>query len=68
MPTSPPAGPARCPRCRGRVHQERDSYGSYLSCLMCGYTRELTSDAVIELTAASDDDPDRADAPAPDGT
>ena len=42
--------PTRCPRCRGRVHHKRDRYGSYLNCLMCGYTRELTSTAAIHDT------------------
>ena len=42
--------PTRCPRCRGRVHHKRDRYGSYLNCLMCGYTRELTSAAAIHDT------------------
>ena len=26
-----------CPRCRGFVHANRDSYGEYRECLQCGY-------------------------------
>ena len=43
--------PARCPRCRGRLEQNRDRYGVYLSCFMCGYVREITSPAALDLTA-----------------
>ena len=58
MPAEPPTGPglARCPRCRGRVRRERDRYGSYLTCLLCGYTHELTSAAAIALDDVVDPD------------
>ena len=26
-----------CPRCRGDVKYERDTYGLFLECLQCGY-------------------------------
>ena len=71
MPAQRPAAmapmPVRCPRCRGRVHSEQDHHGSYLTCLMCGYTRDLTSTAVIELDDVSDTETDRTDTPATPG-
>ena len=30
-----------CPKCHGDLSLERDRYGSYLSCLQCGYLKEL---------------------------
>ena len=64
MPPEPALPPMRCPRCRGRVHHEQDHYGNYLNCLMCGYTRDLTSAAVIQLDNVRDADTDNADTPA----
>lgn len=29
-----------CPRCRSLLRTERDVYGTYSSCLMCGYVHE----------------------------
>jgi hypothetical protein len=33
-----------CPRCKGDLHEDKDKYGSYVSCLQCGYHRSNTSD------------------------
>jgi hypothetical protein len=30
-----------CPRCRGDVCLREDIFGKYLSCLQCGYLRDL---------------------------
>ncbi len=30
-----------CPKCHGDLYLERDQYGRYMSCLQCGYLREL---------------------------
>jgi hypothetical protein len=30
-----------CPRCRGRLLQERDIYGISRSCIACGFVREV---------------------------
>lgn len=27
-----------CPRCRGDLREEGDLYGTYISCMQCGYT------------------------------
>ncbi len=38
-----------CPKCHGDLYLERDQYGRYLSCLQCGYLRELLGDLPKEL-------------------
>ena len=48
------APPRSCPRCRGSMLTERDMYGSYSSCLCCGYVHEWISGPAIDLP----DDPD----------
>ena len=35
-----PALPRICPRCRGSMIPERDWYGTYATCLACGYVHE----------------------------
>lgn len=30
-----------CPRCRGDMHQDRDMYGEYRECLMCGFMVDI---------------------------
>ncbi len=30
-----------CPKCHGDLYLERDQYGRYMSCLQCGYLKEL---------------------------
>ena len=40
------APPRVCPRCRGSMILEQDWYGSYSSCLSCGYVYE--SGAIAE--------------------
>jgi DNA-directed RNA polymerase subunit M/transcription elongation factor TFIIS len=35
------APPRVCPRCRGSMILEEDWYGSYSSCLSCGYVYEF---------------------------
>ena len=33
--------PKACPRCRGDLHANSDSYRSYRQCLQCGYLQDL---------------------------
>lgn len=35
------APPQVCPRCRGSMIMERDWYGSYSTCICCGYVYEF---------------------------
>ena len=30
-----------CPRCRGDLYLKEDTIGKYLSCLQCGYLRDV---------------------------
>ncbi len=38
-------GLGACPQCRGSVFRERDQYGPYLECLMCGLMEDLENRA-----------------------
>ena len=31
----------KCPRCEGLLHIDRDLYGWYVECLMCGFNKDL---------------------------
>ena len=46
--------PKNCPRCRGAMIMERDWYGSYSTCLTCGFVHEMLSSPPIDVP--SDDD------------
>ncbi len=53
-----------CPRCKGDVHMNRDSFGAYAKCLQCGFNRDFPnkrSGIPTDATAAGD-----AGLPAPD--
>ena len=30
-----------CPRCRGDIHLDKDTYGHYVECLQCGFSKDL---------------------------
>ena len=44
-----------CPRCKGNVYLEKDTYGWYEQCLQCGYSRDLDTLYVEELIASQKD-------------
>ena len=33
-----------CPRCKGDLKVDRDHDGTYLSCLQCGYIKDMEED------------------------
>ena len=41
-----------CPRCKGDVRLDRDEYGWYEECLMCGYTHDVETAVVARQHAA----------------
>jgi DNA-directed RNA polymerase subunit M/transcription elongation factor TFIIS len=41
--------PRFCPRCRGIMITERDWYGSYSTCLQCGFVQEMLTSPQIDL-------------------
>jgi len=38
-----------CPKCHGDLYLNQDMYGKYLDCLQCGYTRDATGQASVEV-------------------
>ena len=30
-----------CPRCKGDIYVENDTYGHFMECLQCGFSRDL---------------------------
>ncbi len=38
-----------CPRCHGDLFLAKDIFGKYLSCLQCGYLKDLAEAEVAEL-------------------
>lgn len=40
-----------CPRCRGDVRINKDTYGEYKQCVQCGYMQDLDSRAVPAVAA-----------------
>ena len=51
------SAPRRCPRCSGSMISERDMYGTYSSCIACGYVDEWVSGPAIDLPDDSDSAP-----------
>ena len=41
-----------CPRCQGDMHQNRDMYGEYRECLMCGYMADVAKPALFGMELA----------------
>jgi DNA-directed RNA polymerase subunit RPC12/RpoP len=39
-----------CTKCGGDMHDSRDAYGSYVTCMQCGFLKDSPRDA-SELTA-----------------
>ena len=48
--------PPKCPRCQGIMIHERDWYGEYAYCLLCGYVHEAASTPPIELLMGETND------------
>ena len=44
-----------CPRCTGDLFDDRDQYGSYITCMQCGFSKDMPSHrtGLIEITAES---------------
>ncbi len=45
-----------CPRCRGDLYQTQDIFGKFLSCMQCGYLKDIEGvssrrkpDALVEI-------------------
>lgn len=33
----------RCPRCSGDLFEDRDTYGPFITCMQCGFTKDVMS-------------------------
>jgi hypothetical protein len=44
----------RCPKCKGYIMLQKDSYGLYEQCLQCGYTHDLLTFAEAEQRRAEE--------------
>jgi len=42
-----------CPRCEGDVSLNKDYYGYYLSCLQCGWSKDIPKEKVVVGTRSS---------------
>ncbi len=40
----------RCPRCSGDLYEENDRYGSFITCMQCGFSK----DTMVKLTDPGD--------------
>jgi DNA-directed RNA polymerase subunit M/transcription elongation factor TFIIS len=38
-----------CPKCHGDLYLSKDMYGKYLTCLQCGYLKDLTAQPEIAM-------------------
>ena len=47
--TTQAAPPRLCPRCRGSMLLEKDWYGTYSTCISCGYVYEFGAMPLEEL-------------------
>lgn len=42
-----------CPRCRGDMHTNKDMYGEYHECLMCGFMADIPKQSAIGANLAT---------------
>ena len=38
----------QCPRCSGDLISERDQYGSFISCMQCGLSKDISGEKEID--------------------
>lgn len=38
-----------CTKCKGDVHLDRDSWGAYLQCLQCGWSRDIPDEWFVAV-------------------
>jgi len=46
-----------CPRCKGDVYLNKDTYGHFVECLQCGFSRDLP-DTIGKVPAEAPDRPE----------
>ena len=48
-----------CPKCLGDLTIAQDGYGTFISCLQCGFTKDMDVQGVPKVTAARFREEDR---------
>ena len=48
-----------CPRCKGDIYVDKDTYGHFMECLQCGFTRDLP-DRLEKVSAEAPERPEEA--------
>ncbi len=43
-----------CPRCNGDLFEDRDQYGSYITCMQCGFSKDVPTDQKSTLVVSSE--------------
>ena len=46
-----------CPRCRGDLREEADSFGAYVACMQCGYVATSEEERKVRATGLIDREP-----------
>ncbi len=42
-----------CPRCSGDLFEDRDQYGSFITCMQCGFHRDVPADLDVPLVVSA---------------
>ena len=56
-----------CPRCKGDLLEDRDQYGSFITCMQCGFSKDIPIDQRGQLVVSAEPMPVPI-APSGDGT
>lgn len=43
-----------CPRCNGDLFEDRDQYGSYITCMQCGFSKDVPGDQKGPLVVSAE--------------
>ncbi len=55
-----------CPRCSGDLFEDRDQYGSFVTCMQCGFHKDVPADLQGPFAISAEPVPTPV-APQPDG-
>ena len=43
-----------CPRCNGDLSEGRDQYGSFITCMQCGFSKDVLADTMGKFVVTSE--------------
>ena len=46
-----------CPRCTGDINADSDTHGTFLKCLQCGFSKDLSPEMAARLFGGSESTP-----------